>query len=82
MQQQVKKLNVKEIRKEKAILIDKLKKENHKNPYPEAGKIINEKYGKGWAEKYQPKQSYGYDEWWQEKNMDGSFAYNGVTEDF
>ena len=26
------------------------------------------------------KQSY--DEWWQEKNMDGSFAYNGVTDDF
>lgn len=26
--------------------------------------------------------SRSYDEWWQECNMDGSFAYNGVTEDF
>lgn len=23
-----------------------------------------------------------YDEWWNEKNLDGSFAYNGVTDDF
>jgi hypothetical protein len=26
--------------------------------------------------------SKSYDEWWQEKNLDGSFAYNGVTDDF
>jgi hypothetical protein len=23
-----------------------------------------------------------YDEWWSRKNLDGSFAYNGVTDDF
>jgi hypothetical protein len=23
-----------------------------------------------------------YSEWWSEKNLDGSFAYNGVTDDF
>jgi hypothetical protein len=23
-----------------------------------------------------------YDEWWNRKNLDGSFAYNGVTKDF
>ena len=32
------------------------------------------------ANKFPRKASY--DEWWQESNMDGSFAYNGVTEDF
>jgi len=33
--------------------------------------------GKGGIQKQQP-----YDEWWQESNLDGSFAYNGVTDDF
>lgn len=28
------------------------------------------------------KQKDGYNEWWQEYNIDGSFAYNGVTDDF
>lgn len=23
-----------------------------------------------------------YDEWWQENNLNGGFAYNGVTDDF
>jgi hypothetical protein len=23
-----------------------------------------------------------YDDWWQERNLDGSFAYSGVTDDF
>lgn len=26
--------------------------------------------------------SQSYEDWWQESNMDGSFAYNGVTDDF
>jgi hypothetical protein len=30
----------------------------------------------------QKNKKQSYDEWWQEKNMDGSFAYNGVTDDF
>jgi hypothetical protein len=28
------------------------------------------------------RKNYGYDEWWEESNLDGSFAYNGVTDDF
>lgn len=27
-------------------------------------------------------KAQSYSDWWQEANMDGSFAYNGVTEDF
>lgn len=23
-----------------------------------------------------------YEDWWEERNLDGSFAYNGVTDDF
>lgn len=26
--------------------------------------------------------SISYEDWWQECNMDGTFAYNGVTDDF
>lgn len=26
--------------------------------------------------------SRSYDDWWNECNLDGSFAYNGVTDDF
>jgi hypothetical protein len=42
-----------------------------------------------WYVKYQATKGYqgnrprqSYDEWWQESNLDGSFAYNGVTDDF
>lgn len=31
--------------------------------------------------KYRPRR-LDYNEWWQQSNMDGSFAYNGVTDDF
>lgn len=34
-----------------------------------------------WKIKKRPKSRY-YDDWWQESNLDGSFAYNGVTDDF
>ena len=73
-------MKAKTIRKEKAILIKKLQDEGDGNAYNEAGRIINEKYGKGWNERYSPAPSY--DEWWSECNLDGSFAYNGVTDDF
>jgi hypothetical protein len=78
-------MTARQIRREKAILIEKLTKEGDKNAYITAGTIINKKYGKGWAEKYTSGSSnkrQTYDEWWQERNMDGSFAYNGVTDDF
>ena len=70
------------IRKEKAIMVKKLITEGSKpnSAYNEAGRIINEKYGKGWQENNVSHKSY--DDWWQECNMDGSFAYNGVTDDF
>lgn len=28
------------------------------------------------------KRHKDYDDWWQEQNMNGGFAYNGVTDDF
>jgi hypothetical protein len=33
------------------------------------------------AEKNIPRRA-SYDDWWNECNLDGSFAYNGVTDDF
>lgn len=33
-------------------------------------------------EKYPERSSSSYDEWWEQNNLDGSFAYNGVTDDF
>lgn len=69
--------NSKQISKEKSNLIKKLESEGRKDAYNEAGRIINQKYGKGWREKHQT-----YDEWFQERNMDGSFAYDGITDDF
>jgi hypothetical protein len=78
----------KQIRKELALLIVEKQKncttEKQKNKaVNESRQEINEKYGKSWREKddtIHKKQSY--DEWWHEKNMDGYFAYNGVTDDF
>lgn len=35
--------------------------------------------------KNRPKQSvkrHSYNDWWQENNLNGGFAYNGVTDDF
>jgi len=42
----------KKIGKEKHLLIKKLIKQNHPNPYIESGLIINKKYGKGWRERH------------------------------
>lgn len=39
---------------------------------------INLRYGKGWRTRL----SYTYNDWWQQNNLDGTFAYNGVTDDF
>lgn len=27
-------------------------------------------------------RNYGYEQWWMENNLNGGFAYNGVTDDF
>lgn len=81
-------MTVRSIRKELAILIES--KKNGTTDQKEiniavetARQEINAKYGKGWRESYpsgnRPKS---YDEEWNEKNLDGSFAYNGVTDDF
>jgi hypothetical protein len=51
------------------------------------GTVKTSKDGKPYV-KYQPTEGYkgtktdGYDEWWQENNLNGGFAYNGVTDDF
>jgi uncharacterized protein YlxW (UPF0749 family) len=76
--------NSNQIRKELAILINEKKKscKNEKEinqSVNDARKEINLKYGKGWRDR----RSYqSYDDWWNGKNLDGSFAYNGVTDDF
>lgn len=47
-------------------------------------KIVSSRTGieftKGSSKQRRKRDSY--DEWWQERNLDGSFAYNGVTDDF
>jgi hypothetical protein len=80
------KLTTGKIRRELAILIEEKKKscttekeENH--AINMARKEINLKYGKDWRDKYNS-DNQSYDKWWGECNMDGSFAYNGVTDDF
>jgi hypothetical protein len=45
-------------------------------------KLVSEKTGKTFGGKRPRNYEGGYDEWWQESNVDGAFAYNGVTEDF
>lgn len=32
--------------------------------------------------KFKKRKRYTYEDWWQESNLDGSFAYDGVTDDF
>lgn len=34
------------------------------------------------ANKSGAQRTQSYDEWWSERNLDGSFAYSGVTDDF
>lgn len=79
--------STKAIRKELAILIHKMvigcTTDAQKNKaVNDARAEINKKYGHDWRSRDAVNGSGGYDEWWQEKNMDGSFAYNGVTDDF
>lgn len=46
-------------------------------------KIITDKTGKTFTKsKKQRREESSYDRWWNARNMDGSFAYNGVTDDF
>lgn len=79
------KLTTGKIRRELAILIQEKhkvcttdKEKNH--AVNVARQEINAKYGKDWRDKYNTNQSY--DDYWNECNLDGSFAYNGCTEDF
>jgi hypothetical protein len=70
-----------------ALTIDKKKpKKNKLEWYAEISKLANEDFiafkkvynkCKGNVVHYQT-----YDDWWSESNLDGSFAYNGVTDDF
>ena len=81
-----KKLTAGQIRRELAILIN-TKKETCKTPKEEnlavetARQEINIKYGNNWRERFD-NSFHSYDEWWSEKNLDGSFAYNNATDDF
>lgn len=46
-------------------------------------KIVTEKTGKTFTKNPNPRRERdGYSEWWNARNLDGSFAYNGVTDDF
>lgn len=53
---------------------------SHENNFSKFLEIVSRKTGCKF--KKNPYSKEGYDEWWQRKNMDGSFAYSGVTEDF
>lgn len=83
-------MTAKQIRKELALLIVEKQKEcttekQKNNAVNEARAEINAKYGKNWREKDATiswHKTRSYDEWWQERNLDGSFAYEGVTDDF
>jgi len=44
--------------------------------------IVTEKTGITFKRRPSRKRRDSYDEWWQESNMDGSFAYSGVTDDY
>lgn len=81
------KLNGNRIRREIRLTMKRLKKEGHKTPLEEARRLANIKYGKGWRDKvaiqeYMSDPVSNWEKSWQEKNLDGSFAYNGVTDDF
>jgi hypothetical protein len=47
------------ISKEKKKLIGKLKSKGSKNPYVEAGEILNKKYGKCWRDNLRFKKAKG-----------------------
>lgn len=79
--------SVRNIRKELAILIKEKQStcttEAEKNKAVEvARQEINAKYGKGWRENYPSGYRQSYDEWWSDRNLDGSFAYNNASDDF
>lgn len=45
--------------------------------------VVTEKTGKTFRKNPNARRyGDGYNEWWDECNLDGSFAYNGVTDDF
>lgn len=74
-------INPKKIRKEIAIRTKALIAAgvNADKALNDARAEANKKYGHGWRE---TGKGGGYSEWWNECNTDGTFAYNGVTDDF
>lgn len=46
-------------------------------------KLVTERTGKRFKQRpNKRRRSRSYEDWWQECNLDGSFAYSGVTDDF
>jgi hypothetical protein len=81
-----KRLTSGQIRRELAILINTKQEslttdKDKKYAVEVARQEINVKYGKNWRERFD-NSFHSYDEWWSEKNLDGSFAYNGITDEF
>lgn len=89
-------MNPKKIRKEIAIRIKELIAQgvNANKALDDARHEANVKYGKDWRESMlnttiypnkpgkRKRKRRNYSDIWNEKNLDGSFAYNGVTDDF
>ncbi len=84
-------MNPKKIRKEIAIRTRELIAQgtNDSHALNLARQEANTKYGKDWRDNERtPAGGYNLysqddnDKSWNEKNLDGSFAYNGVTDDF
>ncbi len=44
--------------------------------------IVTEKTGVVFKKNPRPNRKHGYDEWFEESSMDGSFSYNGAADDF
>lgn len=66
--------------------LERPKKTNKRNAwYVEVSNLAQENFTefKKVFNKHKPRiKKQSYDDWWDECNTDGTFAYNGVTEDF
>lgn len=63
----------------KAYIVDQACYENNFSKFLA---IVTEKTGAQFKFNTKPKRKQNYNDWWQEANLDGTFAYNGVTDDF
>jgi|GEM_PF-6499422 len=50
--------------------------------FPKFLEIVTEKTGVKFSKRPNRKRKYSYQEWWDQCNTDGTFAYSGVTDDF